>query len=106
MCDQYTEQGIKVFRLNDYEWFAGADAQAVLAYALEQWGFKGKPTDALNDGMYDEDFDRPCDLDASTLNGAEDAEDGGKEMITYRESIRRELAKGVTFPAFFCGIEG
>lgn len=96
------EQGIAVFAVSDYEWFAGASANAVLQFAAEQWGYKDIAS-AIADDACEPDALSPCDLDRNTVNVHPDAEDGAKDVVTYREALRRMIAEGQSFPAWFCG---
>lgn len=95
---RFTEQGIQVYELNDMEWWAGRDRDSTIAAALKMWGGKLEDYfDSLNpvDGVYE------MDLDANTVNVHPDAEDGAKDIVTYREALRRSIATGEEFPGFF-----
>ena len=96
---RFTEQGIQVYEMNDMEWWAGRDKHSTIEAALKAWGmtpeeaFTGTPSVEVCE----------MDLDANTVNAHPDAEDGAKDIITYREALRREIAAGETFPCFFAG---
>lgn len=102
MTDAYTEQGIKVFQVNDYEWFAAASADDALACALKLWGYETAEV-AETDGCFERGDVRQCDLDENKVNVHPDAEDGKREIVTYRESVKRMLADGTKFPEWFAG---
>lgn len=94
---RFTEQGIQVYEMNDMEWWAGRDKESTIEAALKMWG-----------GTRDEHFNHlnpveEMDLDANTVNAHPDAEDGAKDIITYRECLRRQIAAGDEFPCFFAG---
>lgn len=104
MTDATTEQGIKVFQVSDYEWVAAATEDEAVAFILKEWGYEDVAT-AEHDGCFERKDVAACDLDKNKVNVAEDAEDGGKELVTYRESLKRHLAKPEMFPLFFAGID-
>ena len=96
---RFTEQGIQVYEMNDMEWWAGPDKESTIEAALKEWGMSRE-----------EAFDRfnpvenvcEMDLDKNTVNINEDCAPEGP-IISYRENLRLELAKGTKFPCFFAG---
>lgn len=101
---RFTEAGIQVYQVSDYEWVAAATEDEAVAFILKEWGYDN-PGVAESDGCFERKDVHACDLDKNTLNVAEDAEDGGHELATYREALKAHLTKGETFPLFFCGID-
>lgn len=103
----YTEQGIQVLKLNDYEWWAGGTEQEIILAACKAWGFESAqdgPALAEADGCFERSDVQRCNLDTSLLNAADEGEKAA--YMSFRESIRRRLAAGETFPTAFCGIDG
>lgn len=96
---RFTEQGIQVYELNDMEWWAGRSKEETIEAALKYWGMK---REEAFDSFNPVDDVHEMDLDASKVNINEDCAPEGP-IITYRENIKLELAKGTTFPCFFCG---
>lgn len=94
------EQGISVWQLTDYEWFAATDRESAIACALELWGTPRQ--DAIEQCGLEIDA-QPDDLDTSQINVAEDEQDS--ELISFRDQIKRLIDDGTTFPCFFSGID-
>jgi len=104
LSESHVEQGVAVYQVSDYEWVAAATEEEAVAYILKEWGYDNLGV-AEFDGCFERDEVRACDLDKNMVNVAEDCEQGGKDLITYRESLKRHIAKGEKFPMFFCGID-
>jgi hypothetical protein len=90
---------VKIFQLNDYEFWIGPDLESCIAAAMKEWGVTRE--DAIDD---------PAEiagdaLDKYTVN-LDENEDPNGETITFREGLAREIAAGGEFPRFFCGIAG
>ena len=94
------EQGIKVFQISDYEWIAADSLDSAISCALKEWGMTRE--EAFGDGIdrIEEPEDYPCDLDNNLVNIDENESPKG-EKITYREEIKRMIARGQQFPCFF-----
>jgi len=85
---------IKVFRLNEYEDWAGRNLEEVKADYLRQTGIRE-----------DEAFEDPGEFSDQAMDSEKfQTEDG--EVITYRERLAQMIASGARFPAFFAGTEG
>lgn len=102
---RFVEHGISVWDMDDgCEYCAGRTFEEALACAIESWsGDIPASAEQLAEWREGAD-DSACDLDAFKINVAD--EDGPAEVISYREQIRRLIAAGATFPAFFCGYDG
>ena len=105
MNDASTEQGIKVFQVSDYEWIAAYTEDEAVAFSLKAWGYDDAK-EAEEDGCFVRADVAACDLDGNKVNVSERAEEGDMELVTYRESLKRHIANGDTFPRFFAGIDG
>ena len=101
---RFTEGGIQVYQVSDYEWVAAATEDEAVAFILKEWGYKDVPT-AEHDGCFDRKDVSACDLDKNKVNIHPDAEDGKVDFVTYRESVKRLLAAGEPMPIFFAGID-
>lgn len=97
----FVEQGVQVFKVSDYEFYAGWSQDNALAEAARQWGYD-TPEAAIKDDCLCMDDVEPCDLDEHKINLDEGS---GTDLITFRESIKRRLAAGETFPSFFAGFD-
>jgi len=86
---------IKVFRLDDYEWWAGESLQDCIDAAGRMWGFAGEQ---LREAVVDAYEIEDQELD--TLKLVAD-EQGTKH--TFREALNKMIADQVRFPAFFAG---
>lgn len=88
----------RVFKLNDYEWWAGYDLESIrIAYQKE--------TGVDPDGP--EGFDNPHELGAGALLKLMyhyDEYDLSKKR-SFREELDRLIASGRAFPCFFAGTE-
>lgn len=96
---RFTEQGIQVYEMNDMEWWAARSKEEAIAAALKTWG--GNAADYWDGDPVEELYE--MDLDANKVNINEDCDPDVGPIIPYRENIKLELAKGTTFPCFFCG---
>ena len=105
---RYTEQGLQVFAVGDYEFIAAATQNDAVDFALELWGHKGHDAAqrAAADGSFDPDNVDRCDLDKNKVRECDDQGEPTGECVTFRESLRRRIAKGETFPQFFAGLDG
>ena len=90
---------VKVFRLNDCDWYAGSSLQECIEHCVKETGF------AREDA---------ADSDARELTDAEmerlkfiDGEPGDKAAprITFKERLAQMVAEGTTFPCFFASTE-
>lgn len=98
------EQGLQVFQVSDYEWYLADSADSAIAAALKDWGYESVEQ-AETEGCFDRSDVGACDLDKNTINLHPDAEEGAKDIVTYREGIRRHVAAGEKVPGFFCGVD-
>lgn len=94
-----TSDAVKVFQLNDYDWWAGATLESVKASYLEWTGVSEA-----------EAFDNPQELtdkEMSTLRFREEDEDclPGQEAKTFRQRLNEMVAAGDEFPCFFASTE-
>lgn len=89
---------VKIFALNDCEWWAGYDIESVKAAFLSQgYGDEGS-------------FDDPrelTDLDMNQLTWVTDLASfpEGDVPITFRERLAQMVADGEAFPCFFASTE-
>lgn len=97
---RFTEQGVQVYELNDMEWWAGRDKASTIAAALKAWGMT--EAEAFPPGLNPVEDVYEMDLDKNTVNINEDCLPEGP-IITYRENLRAEIARGAEFPCFFAG---
>lgn len=103
---RYVEQGISVWDMDDgYEEYAGRTFAEAFECALRNWCGPDGPEDPMDRDNYDEAADEHAlHLDANMINIAD--EGAPSQLISYREQIRKMIAAGTEFPAFFCGCEG
>lgn len=97
---RFTEQGVQVYELNDMEWWSGRDKESTIEAALKMWGM---PREEAFDTFNPVEGVCEMDLDKNTVNVHPDAEDGAKEIVTFREELRRQIAAGDEIPNFFAG---
>lgn len=85
---------IRIFRLDDYDWWAGESLQACIDEARRQCG-AGSYCDAEEEGreVTDEDMQR--------LQFTDD--DG--QARSFAEQLEREIADGTHFPTLFASTE-
>lgn len=90
---------VKVFRLNDCDWYAGATLQECIDFCVKDTGVRP---------------DEAADSDARELTADEmerlkfvDGEPGDKAAprITFTERLAQMIAEGTKFPAFFASTE-
>lgn len=89
---------MKVFKVNDYEWWAGADLDSIRT-AYEQ--HTGIAADS------DEGFDNPRELSDEELQKKTIHFDEGEQPdhSTFKEYLDELIAKSHEFPCYFAGTE-
>jgi hypothetical protein len=96
---------VKVFQLNDFDWWAGYDLESVKAAYLADMGLK--PTDHPDD--LEDQFDNPHELTEEELDRFKfiyvDREEGDPEEAPFRERLNEVIALGHEFPCFFASTE-
>ena len=88
----------RVFKLNDYEWWAGYDLDSIRVAYKEETGV---------DPDSDEGFDNPQEISEDAmlrLQYCYDEYDLSKTR-SFREELDLMISKGQTFPCFFGGTE-
>jgi hypothetical protein len=90
---------IKVFKVNDYEWWAGADLTSIHEVYEERTGID--PDDA------DEGFDHPQELSTEEMEKKTIHFEEGPtpDTATFQEYLDEMIEKGAVFPCFFAGTE-
>lgn len=87
---------VKVFAINDCEWWAGKDLESVKAAFIAQ-------------GYGDESsFDDPhevVDTEMQRLTYVDDLADVASPKSTFREHLDLMIARAVEFPCFFASTE-
>lgn len=85
--------GQKIYRLNDYEWWAGPDLESCIRAAMEQSGNE-------REDVVDEPYEL-TDEDAAMVNFVDCDEplvDGVAPKHSLRQALERAVASGVEFP--------
>jgi len=91
---------IKVFRLNDYEWWAGETLEEVKKNYTEITGVDGE-----------EAFDEPIEvmsekaLKSTKYHTDTKDKDGKKIVITFAEELEKQIKSKQKFPCFFATTE-
>jgi hypothetical protein len=88
---------VKVFQLDDCEWWAGETLEACITEARSLCGRDSYP-DAEQDGH---------ELGAEEMQRLMYIDDGGPERVqrTFAEQLEREVAEGGVFPRLFASTE-
>jgi hypothetical protein len=83
---------IKVFKLNDCDWWAASDLEAAKAAYIEQTG--------------EEDFDDAYELSDHQMEFLKfRRDDDNHTEVSFKEELERRLRDGETFPCFFASTE-
>ena len=87
---------IKVFQLNDCDWWAGYDLESVKKAYVKETGMS-----------LEEAFDDPRELTDEEMDTLKHWGDEGdnKEPITFRQELDRMIESGFEFPWFFASTE-
>lgn len=97
--DRYRARNVKVFRLNDYEWYAAETLESATGEALRVTGVSpDEAADEFAGELTEEEMDRLIFYD-----NMEDQE--ASETRTFREQLDRLIDAGTEFPVFFAGTE-
>ena len=95
------KKAIKIFRVNDYEWWAGIDIESIGAAYKEATGI-----DPADD---DEGFDNPYEVSeagmSKLIHWGEGEPDGEQAKCTFAEMLQQMIAQGQEFPCYFAGTE-
>lgn len=91
------DANIKIFKISDYDWFAGESLDECKEFAIEHFD-------------YDEDsFDDPRELTEKEMDSLifiEDIdEDPHGETKTFRQKLNEMIADGASFPDIFASME-
>ena len=93
---------IKVFKMNDCDWYAGATADEAKVAMAEWNGYPGTPEGVAE--MCKEFTVDPVELSAMLMNGTKFVEDDGSgntgRCLSFTERRRRWLRTVMNFPAF------
>jgi hypothetical protein len=97
---------IKVFRMNDWDWWAGeTESVTIAAYLEERDFFEGElPTDAVKDPreLSDEEMETLKFVDGDDPINA-DGTPGG--TLTFRAALDQMISRGDKFPCYFASTE-
>lgn len=86
---------IKVFQLNDCDWWAGSDLESVKAAYLAETGVD-----------QDEAFDEPYELSEAQIERLKfRRDDDNHTEATFKEELERMVAEGQKFPCFSASTE-
>lgn len=102
------ENTIKVFKMNDCDWYAGASAEDAKRAMAEWNGYPSTPEGVAE--MCEEFSADPVELSAEEMNQCmftEDAveEHGWQRELSFRERLAEMIADGDEFPSFFASTE-
>lgn len=89
-------QRIRIFALNDCDWYAGADLESCIQDYLEM-------TSAAREDV----IENPHELDDEAMDRLVFVDDTGDTTVrrSFREQLDRMIAEGVEFPNFFASTE-
>jgi hypothetical protein len=91
-------QPVRVWKLDDYDWWAGYSLESVIAAARAECGqecYEDAETDAME--MDDADMQR------YTFNDPDS--EPGKQKLTFAAELQRRIDAGEQFPQFFASTE-
>jgi hypothetical protein len=105
---QILRQTIKIFAMNDCDWYAGTTAEDATRGMAENLGFETTP-EAIAE-MCEEYTVKPVELSDEDLERkmfADDDEDGAKGSVerSFRAQLDNMIATGEEFPCFFASTE-
>lgn len=94
---------VKVFQINDCDWWAGYDAESVLAAYMQETGCDREEALGIIDGIYPQELTEDDLLTNMITNDSDDGEE--KEKEPFREALDKMIASGLPFPCFFASTE-
>lgn len=90
---------IKVFRVNDYEWWAGESAEEVLAACMKESGLSADEVcdgpDNIPEQLSDKTMNSLMYLDDQKLN----------KKVTFATALKHMIKEGVSFPCLFAATD-
>jgi hypothetical protein len=86
---------MKVFAMNDCEWWAAETLEEAKADYLKETGMKEA----------DEPFDDPHELDAEAMDRLRFFDEDEKAKRSFREQLERMVSSGAEFPCLFATTE-
>jgi hypothetical protein len=102
---------IKIFAMNDYDWFSAASVEDALRAMADQHGFPDTPEGiaALQVEYGEMTPAEISEADMDRLKFVDTDEDGervdGAETVTFREHLAEMIRDGEKFPCFFASTE-
>ena len=98
-CNGKGYKAIKIFRVNDYEWYAAETLESAIAKAVEMSGLPA-------DEAADEDASAISEGEMDTLVFYDDMYHKNESKTrTFRDQLKLIIDKKVEFPTFFAGTE-
>lgn len=91
---------MKVYQLNDCDWYAGADMESAIQCALEMTGIDR--SDYLDERLH-ELTDGEMNRLKISFDETREYQDG--ECLTFRQALNKMVEDGATFPCFFASTE-
>jgi hypothetical protein len=93
------EKAVKVFKMNDCDWYAGRNLEEVKAFVLAETGMPE-----------DEAFDNPGELSDEAMRELRFRHTDGNDLrakttVSFAERLAEMVAEGQEFPAFFASTE-
>lgn len=85
---------VKVFKLNDYEWYAGYDLESCIKCAIKMTGM-----------TEEEVVDDPFEETQESLDLLVFYDEDDDEKRSFSEELELRIERGEKFPDFFAGTE-
>jgi hypothetical protein len=85
---------IRVYQINDYEWYAGHSMEECIAYVLELTG-------ESRDEMLQYSMVEPHELTELEMDSLIFRAEEGVMRLTFRQMLRRMIREGEQFPCLF-----
>lgn len=93
---------MKVFEINECEWYAGEDAESCIKLAMEE---SGLTREDVCDGNEDTKSMELSEEAMDRLHFIDEDEAGNTTKRTFAEQLQLMIERGETFPAFFATTE-
>ena len=97
-------QEIKIFAMNDCDWYAAESVEDALKAMAEVWSYKTTP-EGITAMQQDFSADHPEELHDKELDLLNYRDEDEISVRTFREQLAQMIADGQKFPCFFASTE-
>jgi hypothetical protein len=96
---------VKVYHMNDCEWFAGEDLESCIKYYFEEYIGEDDTPENREEYLNDAEELSEAEMDRLKFTDIEGEWGERDKQYTFREALDKMIAEGTEFPCFFASTE-